>query len=259
MDAFITRRGGAGGGLNFRVVGGTAQPENPKENTIWINTDQEIARWVFSLSEPTSPLEGEVWFKIVVSSTVGFNALTENEIGLNPVSARQYVNGAWENKTAKTYMAGVWMDWAIFVLNGGHFVDDYGIAKVDGNAGSVVYVEGVGINVAVPNGKYIYYMINKKIDMTPYKTVKIRFIANSSWSNTGTDEWNCGLAFFVQTGTGNDWYAPQSKTKIATAGTTYDVAIDVSNVSGENYLHIKANYATVNATITDIELVRKDA
>lgn len=38
----------AGDGLNFEVVGGTTQPANPKENTIWINTDVEITRWYFS-------------------------------------------------------------------------------------------------------------------------------------------------------------------------------------------------------------------
>lgn len=31
--------GGGGGGLDLTVVGGTTQPENPKNNTLWINTD----------------------------------------------------------------------------------------------------------------------------------------------------------------------------------------------------------------------------
>ena len=42
----------SGGGLNFEVVGGTERPENPKENTIWINTDQEITGWTVSLDDP---------------------------------------------------------------------------------------------------------------------------------------------------------------------------------------------------------------
>ena len=51
-EAFITRRGGGPAGLNFEVVGGTTQPKNPKENTIWINTAQEITRWDFSAEHP---------------------------------------------------------------------------------------------------------------------------------------------------------------------------------------------------------------
>ena len=38
--------------LNFEVVGGTTEPVNPVENTIWINTDTEITNWFFSPSNP---------------------------------------------------------------------------------------------------------------------------------------------------------------------------------------------------------------
>ena len=34
--------------LNFNVVGGTTEPTNPKENTIWINTDTPISYWSLS-------------------------------------------------------------------------------------------------------------------------------------------------------------------------------------------------------------------
>ena len=45
---------GAGGGtsLNFKVVGGTTAPSNPKENTIWVDTDTAIHTWDFSATEP---------------------------------------------------------------------------------------------------------------------------------------------------------------------------------------------------------------
>lgn len=38
--------------LNFNVVGGTTQPTNPIENTIWVNTDMDITKWYFSNDEP---------------------------------------------------------------------------------------------------------------------------------------------------------------------------------------------------------------
>jgi hypothetical protein len=37
--------------LNFEVVG-NPQPENPKANTIWVNTDVPIPRWVFDVENP---------------------------------------------------------------------------------------------------------------------------------------------------------------------------------------------------------------
>lgn len=39
MPNIIRVGGGGGGGLDLTVVGGTTQPENPKNNTLWVNTD----------------------------------------------------------------------------------------------------------------------------------------------------------------------------------------------------------------------------
>ena len=43
--------GGGGTGLNFAVVG-NPQPTNPKNNTVWIDTDNEITEWTFSAENP---------------------------------------------------------------------------------------------------------------------------------------------------------------------------------------------------------------
>ena len=40
--------------LNFEVVGGTAAPADPKENTIWLNTQTGITKWV--VATDNSPL-----------------------------------------------------------------------------------------------------------------------------------------------------------------------------------------------------------
>lgn len=102
---------GGGAGLNFKVVGGTVQPTNPKENTIWVNTDTAVAGWVFSTSEPQNPAEGMVWIATGTASTVSFNALKKNSVMVYPLTAKQYVNGAWADKTAMTYQGGEWVEW----------------------------------------------------------------------------------------------------------------------------------------------------
>lgn len=48
------KKGGSDGGnpLNFKVVGGTTEPTNPKENTIWVYTHVGITSWHFGAEEP---------------------------------------------------------------------------------------------------------------------------------------------------------------------------------------------------------------
>lgn len=102
---------GGGGGLNFKVVGGTTQPTNHTENTIWVNTSVSITDWVINATEPTAPKEGMVWITTDKSSSAEFNALKKNGIMVYPISAKQYIGGAWVGVTAKSYQGGEWVDW----------------------------------------------------------------------------------------------------------------------------------------------------
>ena len=221
--------------LNFEVVGGTSAPSNPKENTIWVNTDTEITGWDFGVGDMPARLDisnavkatnvvsgvsngaisfkgdlspvwsnsyiakarmiagvtyvfsmnlgygrmgiysdatgnerlnfveginsdsvinddihsveltltrttdvylhfctdipGEngkpafttpisfypkgvnTWIQTGISSPVEFNALKKNGIQVYPLSAKQYIGGAWVSKTAKSYQGGAWREW----------------------------------------------------------------------------------------------------------------------------------------------------
>lgn len=100
---------GGGGGLNFKVVGGTTAPSSPKENMIWINTDQKITSYIFSATEPENLVEGMVWISVGSSSAIEFNALRKNSVQVYPLSAKQYISGAWVNMDAQIYQSGVWV------------------------------------------------------------------------------------------------------------------------------------------------------
>lgn len=229
-----TAGSGSGAGLNFKIVGGTTQPANPSENTIWVNTDADITGWMFSAKNPfigeivesasvlsgtvdtsvlnqtgysfrkvndgkavmaffnsdssvgvmlvsrdrdackiskvpkittidtTTTIEAEnnfiydgdtyyyayilfnktmyyildaepidctsyavlanalattynidnkVWIKSGEISTVSFNALKKNGITVYPISAKQYINGTWDGKTAQSFQNGEWVEW----------------------------------------------------------------------------------------------------------------------------------------------------
>lgn len=116
-ELMITRRGqfettGGGGaeGLNFEVVGGIVLPSDPAENTIWVNTDTEIAGWAFSPEEPDDMAEGMVWIPTGLSSMAAFNALKNNSLMVYPMSCKQYVGGSWAAPTAQIYQGGEWVE-----------------------------------------------------------------------------------------------------------------------------------------------------
>jgi hypothetical protein len=74
-----------------------------------------------------------VWVFIGKSSAVAFNALKKNGIQVYPISAKQYVNGAWVDVTAKSYQNGKWVDWILYCY---HPTKGY-----IGQWGSVAYVD----------------------------------------------------------------------------------------------------------------------
>lgn len=107
--------GGSGASLNFEVVGGVYSPSAPGENTIWVNTAEEITGWVISPVEPVAG-EGKVWITVGSGSDGGFNALKKNALMVYPIGAKQYIDGAWESKAAKIYQEGQWRGFSVQAL-----------------------------------------------------------------------------------------------------------------------------------------------
>ena len=110
--AFLYGNGGAG--LNFKVVAcasAEALPATARENTIAVLTATAINGYIFSSTEPTEPAEGMVWIITGTSSAVAFSASKKNPVMIYPLSAKQYVGGAWVNLSAMSYQNGSWVDW----------------------------------------------------------------------------------------------------------------------------------------------------
>ena len=112
------RGGGAGGGLNFKVVGGITQPTG-KENLIWVNTNVTITGYVFAATPPESPTAGTVWISTGTNSPAAFNAEKKNGLWIYPTGCKQYVSDAWVTKTAQTYQNGAWVSWYTYLLADG--------------------------------------------------------------------------------------------------------------------------------------------
>ena len=101
--------------LTLKVAGGTARPAEPTQNMIWANTEHDITAYVFSATEPTTPVEGMLWIIISNSSVIETSiALEEEWLKLYFTNAKQYISGAWVDQTVKSYQNGAWVDWYIW-------------------------------------------------------------------------------------------------------------------------------------------------
>lgn len=263
-------KAGAGGGapLNFKVVGGTSQPSNPKENTIWVNTNIAITNWVFSATQPAAA-SGRVWIFVGISSPVEFNALKKNSIQVYPLSARQYINGAWTGKTAKIYRGGAWVSvWDGVLLTStntyydytGGWVTDarlspYNDSNREGLAPKLTNMGEGKIRIAIDYSqkKGCYRTVNK-VDVSAFKTLKCDFssteVPNGVVMFSLIDKLDVGVA---SNSAANAYVASGNNPNFS--GT---ISLDISNINGEYYIAISmctytaTQYTT--ATITKVYL-----
>ena len=149
--------GGGGESLNFKVVGDTTEPTNPNKNTIWVNTDKKIASWIFSATQPKTATEGMVWIFTSTFSAVEFNALKKNGIQVYPIFAKQYVSGAWVDKTAKSYQNGVWVDWIVRIYELGWVAPASKLIQIASNVnGNTSSDDKKNIDVSYSSGYIVF-------------------------------------------------------------------------------------------------------
>lgn len=235
---------GAGGPsiLDFRVVGGTAVPTNPKENTIWVNTDTPITGYVFVAAEPNDPTEGMVWFSTGRSSAVEFNALKKNGIQVYPVSAKQYVSGAWVDVTARSHQGGTWADWNVYLYKNGVVCEDltgtwFTEARTNKPAGGITCHPNVVKNPdsisirGLGGGQGGIYRATKQIDLTDANRLVLFGSAYNQYSDC---DW-ANLYIWSAMGT---YYTDNVVGTYRFTGTSTDVeiSIDVSNLNGSYYI-----------------------
>ena len=215
--------GGGGASLNFKVVGGTTAPSNPKENTIWVNTDTEVTGYVFGSTEPETTADGMVWIATGTQSGVAFNAIKKNTLLVYPAGCKQHINGAFKNVAAHIYIDG-WNQFAFereYLYNNGETAIAWTGRGTDTDTALVMATQHGNHNgsyssngwkssadtVAVPNGvtklcmrysvsytegeasslQYAYLgLSNKAYDSYPGKSTD-EFAAYASIANTGSD------------------------------------------------------------------------
>lgn len=164
---------GGGSELNYKIVGGASAPANPKENTIWINTDVAIPEYIFSNSQPSDVSNGAVWIQTTVSSNIQFNALKKNKLMVYLNTVKQYVDGSWVDKEITIYQNGKWNVLEITIYNGGQPSGWW--AGEDGHGGysfssSGIYIRSRG---SYETGTGVAAFTSPIMDLTPYESVAI--------------------------------------------------------------------------------------
>lgn len=172
---------------------------------------------------------GSVWVQTDNSSSVPFNALKKNGLMAYPLKAKQYIGGAWVEKTAKSYQGGAWADW----WNGQLYESGNEYESITG--GYSTYGSGATLT---KNQDHLYIKsqgnsgvyTNNPVDMTDYNTltfdwtcvrggIDTQFQVRSDRS-TGTSGWAAGTKII----------GPDTKRQT--------VSLDISNLSGSYYVGI---------------------
>lgn len=220
--------------LNFKVIPYATEAAllaaAPVKNTIGVITDTKITSWIFAPSEPTVPLEGQLWIAAGTSSPVEFNALKKNGIAVYPVAAYQYISGAWVQKTAKSYIDGAWQDWFTYLFNNGA-VNDALTGGINGTIqdGAIYFYGSVDVSY-----NKTYTTVNK-VDLTGINAVKAVIVSPNSFEDAyfrllADDAQHNGervtLAYLVAA---HSTYSPF-------VGEVREITLDVSALSGEYYL-----------------------
>ena len=221
MECFLVKNGG-GAPLNFKVLG-NPKPDNPKENTVWIDTDNEITSWIFSATEPAAPSEGMVWIPTGTASVAGFNALKKNGIQVYPLLAKQYVNGDWVSKTAKIYQSGEWKTITSNFIAYENGIFNSAFQKAATSFNTEGYLKIMANNT---------YTSDALFDYSPYNTI---VFSQHSWGRN--------LTISLLDSSGN---AVASISKSYTGSTQEKIVMDISAVVEKCYLQIKHTSSDAN-------------
>lgn len=225
-----TNARGGGGGLNLKVVGGTTQPTNPRENTIWINTTTAITGYALSPTQPETGTVGLVWLK-TADTGVEINVGKKNPIVLYLSTAKLYTGGKWASVNGFVYVNSVWNQFAqegLMIFNREEEEYDAIIAKLKNSSEEGQYLKKSDVNPYIRfhlwYGSKIergYYCI-APVDVTNFSVLEVVGYSN-------TDKMT---AFGLSTAAG---------TKLDAAKQTFTTdesvnKVDISNLTGEFYI-----------------------
>lgn len=230
----------SGIGMNLHVVGGTTQPTDAKENTIWVNTSVDIGKWTVSLEAPESPAIGDVWIE--------FNAEGGNELDIGDANSviivyrgvYQYTSDGWilqdANVDSGSGFEEIDSDYFLYKLNKG-FTVEFGSWSQQ-SATPVINdttLAITGTQSYSDNTDALLYTLTP-VDVSGWNTLEIVLEIGSL--DQGGNYTTFGLCETVNTTSKNQTWAKSKNVGSVTANETVSCYLDVSELSGDYYFAI---------------------
>lgn len=227
-----------GGGLNFRVVGGETQPNDRKENDIWVITPVKIPAYYLQSDQPAEMAEGEVWISTGAASSVAFNAAKKGTVMLYPLAVKQMVDGVLVNRVAQIRRNGEWVQFSferVYLFKEGEGVaDGYEVKATIGSTDGGMRADSEKITMATSLGIVNPIWFEPPVDLKSFKKLCVEL--------TCTGKYDAASA--VTIGVGSD--IPNGLiigAFDASIAISYDAArktyeLPVSNITQERYVKI---------------------
>lgn len=270
MECFLVQNG-SGASLNFTVKAFPSEVElntaTAVANTIGVVTTNPITGWYFASEQPENMAEGEVWFNTGTSSPVKFNALKQKSIMVYPLSAKQMVSGELKDVTAKSYQDGKWVGWIDYIYYKGETEYTFTSAAKKFNSSSSVnaYAPTITLhddcvelsltsNTGSSRGRTGLVYITEKTDLTDVKTLVFDGDFYQSFNKTYPK-----IRIFSNIGTYMDDNMVAEMTSIVdTVDAVFSktVELDVSAVSGENYIGFCMLTDTDSTTVPETSYIK---
>lgn len=251
-DVIITRQASLFQGLNFNIIGGTTQPSNPKENTIWVNTDATITSWVFSSVCPSPGQGGQIWIKTGTSSDAAFNAVKIQELFVYPIGFYQYLNDNWVSVTTSIYTGSRWIVYEKEYLDLYNYGDEC-ISITGGWIGNNMAYSGQSYGGGYPtitrreDSLLVYQTGNmgsalitqNPIVFTDYTSLHFLVSSHLNKNNSGT--W---LGSRSNLGNYESNYRDGSIQYLIYDGVIHEYVFDITNLTGNHYPYFYTYYGT---------------
>lgn len=216
--------------LNFKVkayASADLLPATAAENTIAIITETPISEYMFSVEQPENPVDGMVWVATGTGSPSEFNALKKNGLQVYPQSAMQYIGGAWENVTAKSYQNGEWVVWwdgTLFNLGDQYEHVTGGWQQFKLSSGATLTI-GTTIVYSAGANESQKMALARTVNLIPFGGYKTLYFTISKVSNTGGS-----LVVYDE----ND----STIVTNYTSGSAGTYSVDVSELNGNYYVAV---------------------
>lgn len=241
---------GSGGGLSVRLVGGTTQPTNPREGTIWVSTSAVNPDYIGAETAPGSPASGLVWVQLG-SDGVSLPVDKKGTLAITLSNCAIWSGSSWSNADAWVYTGGKWVQFSeqryYLIKNGvivapsagwgGRATSDGSDNYTESKAPTISNVSG-GLKIYVSGKQYIrsLYATNAQIDITKYNKLCAQLADISGYGTYGVAK-SYNLSF------SNGGFAA----KMGIADTGY---VDLSALNGNFYIAVMNGSSNYSAGVT---------